>query len=168
MKSLRKMIQKWHFGKLIFLRNFLFLSLLLIIFSCGSEERKEPYSSEESTKEEQTTASFENFEEEIVVEHPAPGEMISSPLKIKGKARGSWFFEATAPVELVSVKGEAIAQGYLTARGDWMTEDFVPFEAVIKFPKPKTAAGFLVLKNANPSGLPEQEKTIRIPVYFAD
>jgi hypothetical protein len=47
-----------------------------------------------------------------------------------------------------------------------MTEDFVPFEATIKFEKPDTETGFLVLERDNPSGLPEYDDELIIAVRF--
>lgn len=110
----------------------------------------------------------ENF---IQVEGPRANEIISSPLVIKGKARGSWFFEASFPIKLYDENGEllttAIAQANPPAGGDWMTEDFVPFSAELKFENFKTGKGTLVLEKDNPSGLPENAGELRIPVMFA-
>lgn len=100
----------------------------------------------------------------IEVTSPSPHSTITSPLTIKGKARGSWFFEASAPVQLVNQKNEVIAESYIQANEDWMTEDFVPFSGSLKFPDSNTKSGFLILKKSNPSGLPEQSDEVKIPV----
>ncbi len=47
-----------------------------------------------------------------------------------------------------------------------MTADFVPFKVKLIFSPPTTAAGTLVLKKDNPSGLPEHDDELRIPVAF--
>lgn len=65
----------------------------------------------------------------ITVTSPTPNQLISSPLIITGQVRGNWFFEATAPVELIDANGNKIAKGNITANGDWMTTEFVPFTA---------------------------------------
>ena len=64
---------------------------------------------------------------------PVVGQTINSPLSITGEARGTWFFEATFPVVLTNWDGLIIAEGYATAQGDWMTEEFVPFTAELEF-----------------------------------
>lgn len=102
----------------------------------------------------------------IRVENPAANGFVASPLVIRGEARGNWFFEATFPIELLDGEGKAIAGHYAEAQGDWMTADFVPFEAVLNFEKPATQTGTLVLKKSNPSGLPEHDDELRIPVAF--
>ncbi|MEK7513216.1 MAG: hypothetical protein AAB601_03375, partial [Patescibacteria group bacterium] len=63
--------------------------------------------------------------------------------------------------------GNVIAGHYATAEGEWMTEDFVPFTSTLEFPpQPPGAVGVLVLKKDNPSGLPEHDDELRIPVRF--
>lgn len=103
----------------------------------------------------------------IRLETPRPNETISSPLTIKGQARGSWFFEASFPIFLYDGNGQKIATAIAQAKADWMTEDFVPFEATLKVPVADTAAGVLVFKKDNPSGLPENDDELRMPIKFS-
>lgn len=102
-------------------------------------------------------------------------ETILSPLIIEGKARGYWFFEASFPVVLTNWDGLIIAQHYAEAQDEWMTEEFVPFRAVLEFESPVfpgvdenhfSRRGYLVLKKDNPSGLPEHDDALEIPVLF--
>lgn len=105
----------------------------------------------------------------IRVETPRPNQMISSPLTIKGQARGYWFFEASFPVVLTNWDGLIIAQGIATAEDSWMTEDFVPFTATLDFVQNQEAysnKGTLILQKDNPSGLPENDDALEIPVIF--
>ena len=105
-------------------------------------------------------------EDLIRVFSPQANEKVSSPLLIKGEARGFWFFEATFPVKLLDDKGNIIAQHYAQAKGDWMTEDFVPFEAELVFEAPTTQKGWLVLEKDNPSSLSENADELTIPIIF--
>jgi hypothetical protein len=105
-------------------------------------------------------------EDLIVVESPRAGEEISSPLLISGKARGYWFFEASFPIELVDENNNLISQAIAQAKGEWMTKEFVPFEATLNFSHPKTDKGFLVFKKDNPSGMKEFDDELRVPVIF--
>lgn len=82
-----------------------------------------------------------------------PNQIIKSPLTITGEARGTWFFEASFPIILAHWDGLIMAQ----AKDDWMTEDFVPFEAKLVFtidPSTYSNNGTLIFKKDNPSGLP--------------
>ncbi|MDO8569247.1 MAG: M14 family zinc carboxypeptidase [bacterium] len=105
----------------------------------------------------------------IRLNNPRPNQVIQSPLTIKGEARGTWFFEASFPVVLTNWDGLIIAEGIATAKGNWMTTEFVPFEATLKFVVDKNAysnRGFLILRKDNPSGLPEHDDSLEIPVLL--
>ncbi len=105
----------------------------------------------------------------IRVDTPRPNQIIKSPLTITGEARGNWFFEASFPVILVNWDGLIVAQGIATAKSDWMTSEFVPFEAKLDFTIDKNTysnRGALILKKDNPSGLPEHDNALEIPIIF--
>lgn len=104
----------------------------------------------------------------IRVEKPRPNAIVSSPLEIKGEARGYWFFEASFPVKLVDSNGKELVLGIAQAKSEWMTENFVPFELILEFENPDTESGTLILKKDNPSGLPENEDELRVPVSFGN
>ncbi|MBS3903148.1 MAG: GerMN domain-containing protein [Anaplasmataceae bacterium] len=102
----------------------------------------------------------------IVLATPQPGDVVSSPLFIMGEARGPWFFEASFPARLEDDLGNLLGEVPATASGEWMTEEFVPFSAELEFSEPKTATGKLILQKDNPSGLPEHDDALWIPVRF--
>ena len=103
----------------------------------------------------------------IRVDYPRPNRAIESPLIIEGEARGFWFFEADFPVVLLDWEGVIVAEGIAQAKGEWMTEDFVQFEARLEFEKPQNNnKGTLILRKDNPSGLPENDDALEIPVIF--
>jgi len=103
----------------------------------------------------------------VQLDSPLSGERISSPLIIRGKARGGWFFEASFPITLTDWDGKIIAEGQAHATRDWMTTDWVPFEATLTFTKPSYGErGFLILKKDNPSGLPQNDDSREITIFF--
>lgn len=103
----------------------------------------------------------------IRINTPRPNQVINSPLVVGGEARGSWFFEGDFPVILTDWDGKIIAEGFATAKGEWMTEDFVVFEGILEFEKPNYGNnGTLILRKDNPSGLPEYDDALGIPVFF--
>jgi hypothetical protein len=103
----------------------------------------------------------------IRITSPSVNGSIKSPLTIKGEARGGWYHEATFPVTLTNWDGLIIAEGYAQAEGEWMTSEFVPFAATLTFKKPEfNNRGFLILKKANASGLPENDAALEIQVFF--
>jgi len=103
----------------------------------------------------------------IVLDSPVPGARVSSPLGIRGRARGTWFFEGDFPVDLLDASGNLIAKGFCTAKGEWMTKDFVPFEGTLSFGKPVPGGrGTLVLRKDNPTGLSEHDDALTVPLSF--
>ncbi|MBY0328474.1 Gmad2 immunoglobulin-like domain-containing protein [Patescibacteria group bacterium] len=103
----------------------------------------------------------------IVVTSPVMGKSsISSPLMLTGEAAG-WYFEGSFPVDLTDDTGKIIAQGYVTAQGDWMTSDFVPFKGTLEFTVPSGVThGYLVFKKDNPSDNRQLDDSFSLPVIF--
>ena len=106
-------------------------------------------------------------ESSIKVDYPKENEGIKSPVKISGQAKGIWFFEGSFPIEIVDTNGNIIVQSFATSSEDWMTENFIPFSATLEFIKPtSTKHVLLILKKDNPSGLPEYDDSISIPLIL--
>lgn len=104
--------------------------------------------------------------ENIRIAAPMPNGVVVSPLTVAGEARGTWYFEASFPVELLDADRNSIAIIPAQAEGEWMTEGFVPFTATLDFTVPATDTGFVVFKKDNPSGLPEHDASVEVPVRF--
>ncbi|OGY59317.1 MAG: hypothetical protein A3F24_00190 [Candidatus Colwellbacteria bacterium RIFCSPHIGHO2_12_FULL_44_17] len=116
--------------------------------------------------EEITPPVSEDMSSLIVVETPQPNKLVTSPLFIEGRARGSWFFEASFPLRLFDGNGKEILVTPVQAQDEWMTEDFVPFSIQLTFEMPETDTGTLVFQKDNPSGLPEYDKQLEVPIRF--
>ena len=102
---------------------------------------------------------------DVIIDFPQANDIISSPLIVSGKARGSWFFEASLPVKLTDEAGNTLAIVTATAQADWMTSDLVPFRALVEF-KSTSTSGYLIIAKDNPSGLVENDDSIRQAVRF--
>lgn len=105
-------------------------------------------------------------DDRIRVTTPTSGQLVTSPLAISGEAMGTWYFEASFPVKLLDEDGSQLAMAPAQALGEWMTLDFVPYKLSLPFPTPKGKVGTLVLMRDNPSGEPENDAEVRIPVRF--
>ncbi len=106
------------------------------------------------------------YANEISVDSPKDGGKVSSPLTITGKAKGSWYFEGIIHAELFDSEDNSLGTVTLNAKGDWMSEDLVPFEGSLDFVSPGSGNGKLIIKNDNPSGMPENDRSIVVPVTF--
>lgn len=114
-----------------------------------------------------TTGERAQKPDRISVDTPRIGDAIASPVNISGKARGNWYFEASFPVEVLDSQGSVIAQAPAQAQGEWMTAEFVPFYLQLAFPpQPSGSSGSIVLRKDNPSGLPENDEELVIPIVF--
>ena len=102
----------------------------------------------------------------LEVATPKPGELAVSPLRLSGRARGTWYFEASFPVRILDANGNELGVVPAQAMEEWMTEEFVPFAALLDFKVSPTATGSLVFKKDNPSGLPEHDRKFEMPVRF--
>ena len=103
----------------------------------------------------------------IRIDSPRPNAVIESPLTIEGEARGYWFFEGTFSMELLDADSSPIGRAIVFTQKEWMTENFVQFGAELEFLAPENKGkGTLILRRANPSGLPENEDSLQVPVLF--
>lgn len=102
----------------------------------------------------------------IQIKSPLPNDSVKKEFIITGEARGNWFFEASFPIVVLGKDGEVLVQTHATAGGDWMTENFVPFTADIKIPASYVGLAKIILKNDNPSGLPERDASVSFDVII--
>ena len=159
------------------IRKIFILGIFALSFSCKEFSEKEKNNSENQqnteviSTEENTASQEEDSSEEISaliqVKTPEEGAVINSPLQISGKAKGFWFFEADAPVKLLDENDNLIAETYIQATGDWMTQDWVNFEGNLQFEITDQKGGFLVFERANPSDLKQNDRQYKIQVNFA-
>lgn len=101
--------------------------------------------------------------DDVVVELPFPGAVTAKDFSVIGEARGTWFFEASFPVEVRDEDGKLLTTAIAQAEGEWMTEDYVSFRALVHVPNSYSGKATLVLKKDNPSGLPEHDASISFP-----
>jgi hypothetical protein len=121
-----------------------------------------------------TNVSGQNSTEpNVVIDSPKPGEAVTSPLKIKGKIRGGWTFEANFPISIVDWDGLIVGTGHGTVSGDWMTTELVPFETMVTFKRPANIKagtfsehGKIIIKKDNPSDLRQYDASVEIPIIF--
>lgn len=148
------------------------IAIVTFLFIFNKNSNHEP-KYEDPITEEQVYYSGVANENLIKVNSPKPNSKVSSPLKISGEARGTWYFEGDFPIILTNWDGLIIAEGYGRAKGDWMVSDFVPFEAFLEFDKPECSQsenyckrGSIILQKDNPSDLREYDGALEFTVWF--
>lgn len=106
--------------------------------------------------------------QEVTLEMQKANTIVTSPFEIKGYAPGSWFFEGQLLGEIKTASNETLATFPLQAQGGWMTTDPVLFTGKAAFMVENADASiYLIIKNDNPSGLPENEKSAAFPLKIA-
>jgi hypothetical protein len=99
----------------------------------------------------------------IQVDLPYPGAVTGKEFAVMGKARGTWYFEASFPVQVLDKEGNVLFAAPAQAQSNWMTEDFVPFKVNVKVPESYIGPATLILKKDNPSGEPSRDASISFP-----
>ncbi len=116
----------------------------------------------DSTPSQATTTTKET--PPVVLEYPSTGAKVSHSFTVKGKARGYWFFEASLPITVYDKDGSKLWQGPAQAKTDWMTTDYVQFEVAVTIPVSYHGDAVVMVAKDNPSGLPENDASIAVPV----
>lgn len=148
------------------------LALIIAFFVARGWETETPpvqvASGPEPVAEEPAQGSVP-YKDLIRLDYPAPEAQVTSPLLVKGEARGTWYFEGSFPVILTDWDGKIIGEGVAQAKGDWMSTKYVPFEVTLNYSIDTTVSnrGSLILKKDNPSGLPENDDAFETSVFFA-
>ncbi|MBU1039078.1 Gmad2 immunoglobulin-like domain-containing protein [Patescibacteria group bacterium] len=104
--------------------------------------------------------------QDIEIFTPPINSPITSPLVITGQARGYWFFEASFPIKITDEQGNLLGQTIAQAQSDWMTKNWVPFTAELKFKtEPTTSSNlWLIFDKDNPSGEPQFNASLHYPI----
>lgn len=96
----------------------------------------------------------------------APGATVSGVIKATGSLTGGYFFEANMGVKILDANKNVLKSTNGTATSDWMTGDSVSFTTTLDFTGIPAGSGYIRLHNDNPSGMPENDKYIDIPVVI--
>lgn len=106
----------------------------------------------------------------ITIDDWADGRMVDGNLTITGMVPGSWSFEGSFPVAVVMQGDIGLPGGTAQLSGDWMTTEQVPFSVTLDLSGAELAGEKLdiVLQKANPSDLPENDDSLRLPVVVAE
>lgn len=110
-------------------------------------------------------AGNEPLHTRVTVTSPKSGATVGKTFVVAGSAPGNWFFEASFPVQVRDKDNSKIGQGVAQAQGDWMTTDLVTFTTTISVSNYKGPATLVLLRD-NPSGLPENDDALEVPIVI--
>jgi Immunoglobulin-like domain of bacterial spore germination len=95
-----------------------------------------------------------------------PGSKVSGLVAYKGVIKGAYFFEANILVNILDANKNVLKQGNAMATTDWMTAEPVSFEGKLDFTGLTKGPGFIEIHNDNASGLPENDKSVFVPIVI--
>jgi len=102
----------------------------------------------------------------VSVTSPLPNSNVEKTFTVTGKAPGPWYFEASFPVQVRDKDSNLLGSTHAQAHGDWMTTGLVPFSAAIALDTTYKGPATLVLLKDNPSGLPQNDDSVSIPIVI--
>lgn len=102
----------------------------------------------------------------VVVTSPKANSTVGNTFVVSGAAPGPWYFEASFPIKIVDKENNFIGQGIAQAQGEWMTTDQVTFTATITLNGTYSGPATVVLLRDNPSGMPENDDSVSVPVVI--
>jgi hypothetical protein len=95
-----------------------------------------------------------------------PNAKVSGALNLTGEVKGGYFFEGNILINVLDTNKNVLKQGHGTATTEWMTTDPVSFTATVDFTGLVAGPAYLEIHNDNASGLPENDKSILIPIII--
>ena len=95
-----------------------------------------------------------------------PNTKVHGVLSYRGVIKGGYFFEANILINILDSNKKIIKQSNAVAKSDWMTSDPVDFEGNIDFSGLLKGPAYFEIHNDNASGLPQNDKSILIPIVI--
>lgn len=102
---------------------------------------------------------FNSTADDIVIKKVKINSDTDRTVFVSGETRGSWLFENSAPIELISEDSTVLSNSIISSSVGWMTNLFIPFETTLKMTE-YVGRAKVILKNDNPSGKPSNDKKV--------
>jgi hypothetical protein len=95
-----------------------------------------------------------------------PGTKVHGVLSYRGSIKGGYFFEANILINILDANKKVLKQSNAVATTEWMTAEAVDFEGNIDFSLLPKGPAYFEIHNDNASGLPENDKSVLIPIVI--
>jgi hypothetical protein len=104
--------------------------------------------------------------DDLVFSSIKPGDSIGGEMTLLATVQGAYFFEGNIGITIEDAVGNILKQTHGTATTEWMTVGPVTFTFAFDLTGIAPGSGYIVIRADNASGLPEHDKSIKIPVVF--
>lgn len=154
----------WTTLALVLLIVIVVLALVLVFVPSPAKAPASPLSSATSTAGAATASA--PLDTQVSVTYPQPGSPVASTFTVTGVAPAGWYFEAVFPVQVRDPDDNLLATGQGQAETDWTTPGLVPFSSTDLVVSDYSGPATLILNKDNPSGLPENDDSVTIPIMI--
>lgn len=91
---------------------------------------------------------------------------VSGIMNVTGSVKNGYFFEANIILNILDSNKNILQKGHANATSDWMTSEAVSFSGNIDFSNLPKGPAYIEIHNDNASDLPENDKSILIPIII--
>ncbi len=102
----------------------------------------------------------------IEVTDPKPYSVITSPFKVEGKARGSWYGNNRLTIKLLDSNQKLLVEKSVFALSDTSSDVMVPFVAAVDFRGDNLDRGKLLIEKVSLVDIPGKNGPLTIPIRF--
>jgi hypothetical protein len=95
-----------------------------------------------------------------------PGSKVYGIKSYRGSVKGGYFFEGNILINVLGLDKQVLKNSNAMATSEWMTAGPVKFEGNIDFTNLPKGPAYVEIHNDNASGLPENDKSILIPIVI--
>lgn len=95
-----------------------------------------------------------------------PGAKVNGLVSYRGSIKGGYFFEGNILINVLDSGKKVLIKSNAVASTDWMTEKPVEFEGYLDLSNTPNGKAYIEIHNDNASGLPENDKSILIPIII--
>jgi len=148
------------FGKLLIL-IVVFAALIVVVYFAQKQPAMAPVVDETPVVKEEIT---EVPASDLVSFTVLPNSKVNGILSYQGTIKGGYFFEGNILVNILDSNKSLLRAGHAQAMTEWMTVEPVEFEGNIDFTGLPVGPAYIEIHNDNASGLPENDKSILIPI----
>lgn len=145
----------------------LILIVLMIIALRVMFQNKEtylPFAVKETNTDETPSPAIFGNKDDLVFLSVLPNQQVSGKVDLTGSVKGGYFFEGNVLINILGKDKNLLKAGNGTATSGWMTTEPVSFKSTIDFSNLPKGLAYIEIHNDNASGLPENDKSILIPV----
>ena len=151
-----------------------FIGMSMLFFQCSGGQTKIQDKGKDAlqTVSEATSVNTNQAVEELT-NRPTinlkPNQIIHSPTTVIVNSQGKWggFEGELGTVELVDKTGKQLGLCILSTKENWMVKGPVIYNCDLTFTAQSAGNGKLVIKNNNPTGMVEHDKSFEIPVDYS-